>query len=112
MQSMVELLRARRFGIEEYVETMRATHDLLVTSAHNEYLLDSMAPLQGLSRRFRLTHIADEQAEMEAGTRLHLVMLGAILDRDPDAAEAASNELNDYLVDFAYATLKRRHPAQ
>lgn len=112
VSAMVDRLRTETFGLAEYAETVKATHDLLVISAHNEYLADAMAPLQGLSRRFWLAHIADERTEVEAGARLHLAILTAILERDADAAEAASCALNDYLVEFAYASLRRDHPVQ
>jgi hypothetical protein len=36
---------------------------------------------------------------------LHATILTAILDRDRDAARAASLALNDYLVAFALGTL-------
>lgn len=67
-----------------------------------------MAPLQGLSRRFWFTHVTDVDTEIKAGATLHVAILRAILGRDPDAAEAAALDLNDYLVDFAYGTLSPR----
>jgi DNA-binding GntR family transcriptional regulator len=107
MAAMAEQLATGTFDLREYAETVRGTHDLIVVGAHNEYLADAMAPLQGLSRRFWFTHVTDVETEIKAGTSLHVAILRAILDRDADAAEAASVELNDYLVDFAYATLGR-----
>jgi DNA-binding GntR family transcriptional regulator len=79
----------------------------LIAGAHNEYLAETMAPLQGLSRRFWYTHVVDEETEIKTGANLHVAILQAILGRDPDAAEAASHDLNDYLVSFSYATLCR-----
>jgi DNA-binding GntR family transcriptional regulator len=107
MRSMVELLARSGFTLEEYAATVKGTHDLIVAGAHNEYLADAMAPLQGLSRRFWFGHVVDEATEIKTGADLHSAILRAILDREPDAAEAASHELNDYLVEFAYATLRR-----
>ncbi|MGZ4531162.1 MAG: GntR family transcriptional regulator [Mycobacteriaceae bacterium] len=111
-KQMVEMLAALgegAFTLEEYAETIKDTHDLIVAAAANDYLADAMAPLQGLSRRFWFTHVVDTQAEITAGSKLHTQILQAILDRDPDAAEAASLALNDYLVDFAYAALRASH---
>jgi DNA-binding GntR family transcriptional regulator len=107
MRSMVDLLAHGGFTLEEYAATVKGTHDLIVSGAHNEYLADAMAPLQGLSRRFWFGHVVDEATDIKTGADLHSAILRGILDRDPEAAEAASHELNDYLVDFAYATLRR-----
>ncbi len=96
------------FSLREYAETVKGTHDLIANGSHNEYLADAMAPLQGLSRRFWFSRVVDEQAEIKAGSQLHIAILQAILGRDADAAETASRELNDYLVDFTYAAVQRR----
>lgn len=109
METMVSRLERGGFDLKGYAETVRGTHDLIVVSSHNEYLADAMAPLQGLSRRFWITHVADVDTEIKAGATLHVTILRAILDRDADGAEAAALDLNDYLVDFSYATLGH-HP--
>lgn len=108
MEAMVERLENGGFDLKAYAETVRGTHDLIVAGAHNEYLADAMAPLQGLSRRFWFTHVTDVDTEIKAGANLHVAILRAILGRDADAAEAAALDLNDYLVDFSYATLGPR----
>ena len=105
MEAMVERLEKGGFDLKGYAETVRGTHDLIVRGAHNEYLADAMAPLQGLSRRFWFTHVTDVDTEIKAGANLHVAILKSILERDANAAEAAALELNDYLVDFSYATL-------
>jgi DNA-binding GntR family transcriptional regulator len=109
MADMLAVLGEDAFTLEEYAETIKDTHDLIVAAAANDYLADAMAPLQGLSRRFWFTHVVDTQTEITAGSKLHTKILQAILDRDPDAAETASLALNDYLVDFAYAALRASH---
>jgi DNA-binding GntR family transcriptional regulator len=103
-----ESLTGATFDLRSYAETVKGTHDLIVTAADNDYLADAMAPLQGLSRRFWLTHVLDEHAEIGRGAALHATILTAILDRDRDAARAASLALNDYLVAFALGTLHER----
>lgn len=108
MTVMLDRLVEGGFTLRTYADTVKGTHDLIVASAHNEYLADAMAPLQGLSRRFWLNHVVDEETEIKAGSSLHTAILRAILDRDEEAATAASYELNDYLVEFSYATLGRR----
>jgi DNA-binding GntR family transcriptional regulator len=107
MRSMVESLRnTDDFSLKEYAETVKGTHDLIVEAAKNEYLADAMAPLQGLSRRFWFTHVVDDAAEIKAGAALHTSILEAILKQDEDTAERCSYDLNDYLVDFSYASLR------
>lgn len=109
MLDMIDRIEQSGQTLTEYADTIKGTHDLIVAAAHNDHLADAMAPLQGLSRRFWLTHVVDEEAEIKAASRLHVAMLRAILDRDPDAAEGVSQELNDYLVDFSFRTLRSGH---
>lgn len=107
MREMVDVLAENDFTLKEYAETVKGTHDLIVTGAHNEYLADAMAPLQGLSRRFWFTHVVDEATEIKTGADLHSTILRAILARDVEAAERGSHELNDYLREFSLASLHR-----
>ncbi len=108
MQAMVDRLEHETFTLRAYAETVKETHDLIIAAAHNEYLAETMAPLQGLSRRFWYSRVVDEDTEIKTGAHFHTTILRAILNRDPDAAEAASHALNDYLVEFSYATLRDR----
>ncbi|MBO2458187.1 FCD domain-containing protein [Actinomadura sp. LCR2-06] len=109
MAEMVDLLAGDAFTLQAYAETVKDTHELIVAGAANDYLADAMAPLQGLSRRFWFAHVVDHQAEIATGSELHTQILRAFLDRDADAAETASHALNDYLVEFSYATLRPAH---
>lgn len=108
MGEMIQLLEADRFTLRQYLDTVKETHQMIVAASHNEYLADAMAPLQGLSRRFWITHVRDEQAEITQGSRLHAQILRTILERDSEGAEKASHALNDYLVEFAYRTVRTR----
>lgn len=108
MAAMVALLGKDAFTLEAYADTVKDTHQLIVAGADNDYLADAIAPLQGLSRRFWFTHVVDHHTEIATGSTLHTRILQAILDRDEDAAEAASHALNEYLVEFSYATLRGR----
>lgn len=107
MTDMVGLLGTSTFQLKEYADTVKGTHDLVVAGAQNDYLADAMAPLQGLSRRFWFAHVVDEDADIKTGSALRVAIIRAVLERDADAAQAASLELNDYLVDFSYASLRR-----
>lgn len=105
MLDMVERIERKGQTLVEYAATIKGTHDLIVAAARNEHLSDAMAPLQGLSRRFWLMHVVDEEAEIKSGASLHSALLHAIHAREADQAEEASLALNDYLVDFSFRTL-------
>lgn len=109
MVEMMDRLSQGGFDMRAYIETVKGTHELIVQSAHNEYLASAMAPMQGLSRRFWISRVVDERVEIDTGTRLHLAILEAIINRNVEAAEKSSHDLNNYLVEFAHATLQRSH---
>ncbi|WP_281969116.1 GntR family transcriptional regulator [Roseovarius nanhaiticus] len=101
MASMATFLSRHEPEIREYIGTLTETHDLIVAGAHNEYLTMAMAPLQGLSRRFWISRLTDGPREIRIGSKLHIMTLKAIVAQDSAAAEKASRDLNDYLVNFA-----------
>ncbi|WP_137390985.1 GntR family transcriptional regulator [Rhodoligotrophos defluvii] len=104
IEAMATALKAD-FSFSDYAETVRQTHKLIIDSAHNPYLEALMKPLQALSRRFWMTHVRDENAEVLRGKTLHREILLAIAERNVRRAEAASLALNDYLVEFALRTV-------
>jgi DNA-binding GntR family transcriptional regulator len=89
---------------------LKHAHHLTVRAAGNEYLSVAMAPLQSLSRRFWFGALRDPQHDLKIAGQLHGDILRAIGDADPTRASQASLALNDYLVEFCYATLKGRVP--
>lgn len=95
-------------SLTEYADTVRETHALVTVGAHNPYLAEAMAPLQGMSRRFWLTHVRDERREVAEGSELHRALLRSIIGRDKDGAQDASIALNDYLVESALAVVLNR----
>ncbi|WP_050521837.1 GntR family transcriptional regulator [Pseudorhodobacter wandonensis] len=107
---MAQLMSALtgEFELRGYAETVRQTHSLIIRATGNPYLEDALIPLQSLSRRFWFLHVHDEVKEIGAGKVLHAAILSAIVERDADAACAASLSLNDYLVRFALATVSSR----
>lgn len=107
VRAMAERLEGG-FSLGDYGETVRLTHGLITDCAHNPYLETLMVPLQSLSRRFWMTHIRDEEAEILRGKTLHRAILVAIANRDARGAEMASLALNDYLVAFAARIIDRR----
>ena len=104
---LTEDLRAAA-DIQAYRGALRATQHAVVEAAHNPYLSASMAPLQGLSRRFWLTHLAMGSDEMNHGRSHHIAALTAVLERDAQSAQQASWRLNDYLVEFSLSVLRER----
>lgn len=110
MEEMVAALEGGGFTLLSYAGTVRGTHELISRAAHNDYLAEAIAPLQGLSRRFWFAHVRDEAREIATGARLHRSILSAILATDVDAAITAVEALNDYLVRFAYSTIEQMRP--
>jgi len=108
MEAMVLRLSGKPMVLAGYAETLKDIHWLVARAGHNEYLADAMVPLQGLSRRFWLAHLrGDGTTEIRQGAVFYLAILRAVLARETAAAERASLALNDYLVEFAYATIRR-----
>ena len=107
MQELAARL-AGRFGLRDYTETVRRTHSMIIEAAQNPYLSAAMLPLQALSRRFWITYLRDEVAEIARGGALHRQMLSAVASGDKVAARDASLALNDYLVAHAVAVIARR----
>ncbi|WP_030377083.1 MULTISPECIES: GntR family transcriptional regulator [unclassified Streptomyces] len=94
--------------LRAFDRALKEIHELIATAAHNEYLLVAMTPLQGLSRRFWFAHIQDPAEELATAASLHGAVLHAIREGDEEKAASASLRLNDYLVEFAYRTLRSR----
>jgi DNA-binding GntR family transcriptional regulator len=107
MRSLASRLEGR-FTLQEYTDTIRETHALILDAAANRYLGSLMLPLQGLSRRFWIVHAREEHGDIEHGRDLHRAILTAIADGNPVAASEASRALNDYLVEFALAVVARQ----
>ncbi|GHF62695.1 GntR family transcriptional regulator [Seohaeicola zhoushanensis] len=107
MRSLASRLEGR-FTLQEYTDTIRETHALILEAAGNRYLGSLMLPLQGLSRRFWIVHAHEEQGDIERGRDLHREILTAIADGNAEAAGDASRALNDYLVGFALEVVARQ----
>lgn len=97
-----------RFTLQEYTDTLRQTHSLILDAAGNRYLGSLMLPLQGLSRRFWIVHAHEENGDIDRGRDLHRAILMAIVDGKAEVAGDASRALNDYLVEFALAVVARQ----
>ncbi|MDA8386187.1 MAG: GntR family transcriptional regulator [Actinomycetota bacterium] len=106
MRDMIERIDHSGSSVSGYMQTVAGTHALIVAGAHNPYLADAMAPLQGLSRRFWLAYLRRPEAEIKIASGLHRNILQAILNEDAESGREASVALNDYLVDFSLRTVR------
>lgn len=79
-------------------------NSLISLAARNEFASRSMGLMHGLSRRFWYQHYK-QAADLPLCARLHAAVAGAIADRDPDRAAAASDRLIEYIESFARSTL-------
>lgn len=96
------------FELEQYAETIRETHSLIIQATNNPYLEALMTPLQTLSRRFWLMNVRGNSYDINKGKKLHQDILVSISKKDKEKASLASIELNNYLVDFALSVIQRR----
>lgn len=111
MADLLERLGTTEFTLDAYAETIKETHALVSEATHNEFLVDAMVPLQGLSRRFWLLNIGNEHREIATGSGLHREILGGILAGDVPRAVTGSLALNDYLVQHAHQAVGLSRPA-
>lgn len=86
--------------VRAFALLLRASHGLVARAAHNDFLSVAMAPLQGLSRRFRYADLRVVAAD------LHSAIQREMAAGDTEAAAAASLRLNDYLWEVTHQTLR------
>ena len=82
----------------------RQFNALSVGLARNEFLVDAMQPLQGLSRRFWYMHYRSA-ADMPLTAKLHADVARAISEGDEKGAMDASDRLMDYIEAFTKSTV-------
>ena len=87
---------------ELFLEYLRGCHEALVSGAKNDFIDKVMRPLQGSSRLFWFRY-QDNNPDHPA--RLHAHIMNKVADGDAEGAEKASDDLIDYLVNFALAQL-------
>lgn len=91
--------------LHEFERLLRSGHSLIAESAHNRYLQNAMAPLQGLSRRFWFAHLRTSPDDVAIASELHSELLSAVGERSETRARAAAQALIEYLTEFAYASI-------
>jgi DNA-binding GntR family transcriptional regulator len=79
-------------------------NSLISLAARNEFASRSMGLMHGLSRRFWYQHYK-QAADLPLCARLHAAVAGAIAERDPARAAAASDRLIEYIESFTRSTL-------
>jgi DNA-binding GntR family transcriptional regulator len=77
---------------------------LIATAARNEFARRSMGLMNALSRRFWYQHY-QEVADLPLAAKLHAAVAEAVAQKKVKAAAAASDQLIDYIEDFARKTL-------
>lgn len=107
MAAIRDILQGGITNAADYLTILHRVQTTLLRAATNAYLTNAIAPLHGLTRRFWYSHLTDASHEIAIGSQLYARLFTAILDGDATRAESTANELNDYLVNFTYSTLKR-----
>jgi DNA-binding GntR family transcriptional regulator len=90
--------------IKEFLRTDAELNEWLTKAARNSVASDISATLHAVSRRFWYFHLSDDD-QFKRTAVLHLAVVKAIASGNTAAAAAASDQLIDYLVEFANATL-------
>lgn len=101
MRALAAELQQIGADLSTYAESIRETHQLLAAATKNTYLVESLLPLQNLSRRYWISNIVDAEHEIRISSDCHRRMLSGAAEKDSDSAEKAAYDLNDYLVDYA-----------
>ncbi|TFE36847.1 GntR family transcriptional regulator [Paraburkholderia dipogonis] len=87
---------ADRGDVHEYFQVNRAIHELEVAAAHNSMLTTTMQIIHAQSRRFWYVHV-QQTGTFEEGAARHAAVLRAISAGDAAQANAASDELMQFL---------------
>lgn len=87
-----------------FMRADKAFHTLFGSAARNEFALNAVELMDGLSRRFWYAH-HHQVGDLPQSGRLHAAIAKAIAAGDESAAAEASDKLVDYLEDFTRATL-------
>ncbi|WP_157508961.1 GntR family transcriptional regulator [Ferrimonas futtsuensis] len=93
---------AQRHDDQTFFTLLRRAHELLVEGSRNEYIRQTMLPLQGLSRRFWFIH---KGPDSEHPATLHAEVMKTVASGDARAAADAATQVIDYLHRFALARL-------
>jgi len=102
---IVELAEKR--DDKAFGKLLKAIHDNISEATGNEFIKQTMIPLQILSRRFWFFNQAENQSKLPTA-ELNAEILNAIIHGDEELAEQASKALMDHLTDFTYDVLKRQ----
>ncbi len=96
--------RAEAGDLEGFMRQDKTFDSIIAQGARNRFASAAVAPMQTLSRRFWYAHQAG--TDLEPSARLHVAVMGAIVEADPDAAGRASDALMDDLRQAAKRVLE------
>lgn len=82
----------------------RAFNHMTLAASRNDYAAGAMRLTQGLSRRFWYQHYK-QALDLPRCAKLHQAVAQAVAVGSPDAAAAASDQLIDYIEEFARKTI-------
>ncbi len=85
-------------GDVEFLFWLNKRHEVLAKASKNQFILEELKSVQGLSHRFWYFHAQKE--DHEAGKKLHKGILKAVYDQDIDKAMECVNSLMEYLEAF------------
>jgi DNA-binding GntR family transcriptional regulator len=90
--------------VKKFLRMDAELNEWLVKAARNSVACDISSMLHAVSRRFWFFHLSDDK-QFKRTAVLHLSIVKAIASGDTTASALASDQLIDYLVEFANATL-------
>lgn len=97
--------QAARSGDETaFLKADKVFHTLFGSAARNEFALNAVELMDGLSRRFWYAH-RHKIGDLPLSGKLHANLAVAISAGDQAAAAKASDKLLDYLTEFTRATM-------
>ncbi|WP_137681775.1 GntR family transcriptional regulator [Aurantiacibacter suaedae] len=106
-QLSVEMRQAAASGDEiEFLRLDLRFNKWLMEASDNEYVSAAIGLMSGLSRRFWYRYF-DTLGDWPKAACLHAAIADAISQGMPDAAEAASDELMDYLEELTRAVFEQ-----
>ncbi|WP_461209765.1 GntR family transcriptional regulator [Desulfocurvus sp. DL9XJH121] len=112
LQLADEILKAAEANdAQGTLEAMREIHDLLAEATNNEYFQRVMGSVQGLSRRFWIVNLRNGGSLADGATH-HATIMRAVAKGEVIKAEAASEDLLDYLSEYSYDALKMETDAK
>ena len=94
----VLLVQAKEQDDVEFLHWLKKRHEVLAKASKNQFILEELKNVQGLSHRFWYFHAQKE--DHEEGKKLHIKILEAVLEQDNEKAMICVDSLISYLETF------------